>query len=182
MPDESASDRDQLALQQWLQEAYGSAYPSRVRTEEARRFRVPGWWFFFGSLEPAPSATFAVALHDGRVLEGQAGLAEFVRDQDLYHRPDAIALEKLAGIAMFFLSRYGAGDAMLIASPRRDGSSWRSEIRKLLHKPRMVPQDGGYLVEFWYAQRMLTRVSMRIRPDNEIECHTQPITDLLPSE
>jgi len=182
MSEEGASDRDQLALQRWLQEAYGSAYPSRVRTLEARRFQVPGWRFVFGSLEPAPSATFAVALHEGQVLEGQAGLAEFARDQDLYHRPHAISLEKLAGIAMFFLSRYGAGDAMLIASPRRDGSSWGSEIRKWLHKPRMVPQDDGYLVEFWYVQRMLTRVSMRIGPDNEIECHTQPITDLLPSE
>ena len=182
MSEEGVSDRDQLALQQWLQEAYGSAYPSRVQTEEARWLHVPGWRFVFGSLQPAPSATFAVALHEGRVLEGQAGLAEFVLDQDLYHRPHAISLEKLAGIAMFFVSRYGAGDAMLIASPRRDGSSWRIEIRRLLHKPRMVAQDDGYLLEFWYAQRMLTRVSMRIRRDNAIECHTQPITDLLPSE
>ena len=109
MSEESALDRDQLALQQWLQEAYGSAYPSRVRTAEARRFQVPGWRFFSGSLEPAPSATFAVAVHDGSVLEDQAGLAGFVRDQDLYHRPDAISLEKLAGIAMFFISRYWAG-------------------------------------------------------------------------
>lgn len=182
MSEESVSDRDQLALRRWLQEAYGPAYPSQVRTIEAHRFRVPGWRFFYGSPEPAPSDPFAVALHQGCVLEGEAGLAEFVRHQDLYHRPHVISLEKLASIAMFFLSYYGAGDAMLIASPRRDGSSWRSEIRKLLHKPRMVSEDGGYRVEFWYAQRMLTRVSIHIGPDNEIECRMQPITDLLPPE
>jgi hypothetical protein len=182
MPDKSTSDRDQLALQQWLQGAYGSAYPSRVQVLEAHWFNVPDWRFCFGSLEPAPSATFAVALHEGRVLQGQDGLAEFVRDQDLYHRPAAIGLEKLAGIAMFFLSRYGAGDAMLIASPAQDGSSWRSEIQRLLHEPRIASRDDGYLVEFWYVQRMLMRVSVRIRPGNEIECHTEQITDLLPPE
>ena len=48
--------------------------------------------------------------------------------------------------------------------------------------PGWFPGRNGYLVEFWYAQRMLTRVSIHIGPDNEIECHTQPITDLLPSE
>ena len=182
MADGSASDRDQLALQQWLQEAYGSAYPSRVQTEEAHWFNLPGWRFCFGSLEPAPSATFAVALHEGRVLQGRAGLAEFVRDQDLYHHPDAIALEKLAGIAMFFITRYGAGDAMLIANLTEDASSWRHEIQAVLHEPRMACQDDGYLVEFWYVQRVLTRVSLRIGPTNEIEYHTQSIADLLPRD
>lgn len=182
MSDEKAVDGEQISLNRWLEETYGSTDPSRVLSFEATDLRVPNWRFFFGSLEPAPRATYAVAIHAGRVLEGEGGLVEFFKEKDIYNHPDSLSIHKLAGIATFFLSHYGEGDVMLITDPVEQGKWWDETFRELLHEPRMKAANDGYVLQFWFLQRTLIRVSIRIQKNNEIAYDMNVISELLPPE
>ncbi len=181
MADESITDEDQICLHRWLEKTYEPTDPSRGLSFEAWQFQVPNWRFFFGSLE-SPDVGYAVAVHERRALTGEAGLAEFVKDKDVYNHPDALPLDKLAGIAMFFLSFYGKGDAMLITDPVKQGEPWAEKLRRLLHEPRLTTGDDGHVLQFWYLQRMLIRITLYIRPNNEISHDEKMIVELLPPE
>jgi len=167
-------------LTHWLKETYGSADPARVRKIEAGQFQESGWRFFFGSLNiPSHGGAYAVAVHDGAVWEGEAGLAEFFRDRDLYHHSDALPVDKLAGIVMFFLSHYGAGDAMLITDPSEQGKPWEKRFRRLLHRPKILLQGEALLLQFWYLQRTLIRVDLQVDQSNAFTYEKKVISELL---
>ncbi len=178
----TSADPDWARLRQWLEEVYGSSDPSRVLAFEQQALRRPGWRFFYGALNvPSHGGSYAVAIHEGRILQGEEGLAGFIRDRDVHGHPSAITAEELAATATFFLSRFGAGDAMLIADAREEGKAWRKRIRQFLHDPRLSAEGEGYRLEFWYLQRMLVRVTLHIRPGNAVECEKATIVDLLES-
>ncbi len=177
------ADPDWGHLRRWLEEAYGSSDPSRVLAFERKALRRPGWRFFYGALNvPSHGGSYAVAIHGGRVLQGETGLAEFVRDHDVHGHPGAIPAEELAATAMFFLSRFGAGDAMLITDPKQERKSFPSRVGKLLHEPRLAAERDDLVLQFWYLQRMLIRVTLHIRPGNALECEEVNAISLLESK
>jgi hypothetical protein len=183
MAEQNVTDRDWSCLYQWLEKTYGSADPSRVLAFERKQLHMPGWRFFYGSLNvPSHGGAYAVAVHNEQVWQGEAGLVQFVKDKDVYGHPDALPVEELAAVAMFFLSHFGRRDAKLITDLAKERKAWDEKFSQLLYEPRMTPEDDGYVLQFWYLQRTLIRVTLHIRPNNEITYDKKVISELLPPE
>jgi len=164
-------------LRHWLAETYGSSEPERVLAFEYEKLRIPGWCFFYGSLNvPSHGGAYAVAVHAGRIWQGEEGLTELVRDLDLYSHPNALSVDTLALAGVFFLSHFGRRDARLIREPSADARSYRPALRRRLQPPRRVAEADGWMIEFWYEQRTLIRVRLHIMRGNVLRSEQQAIS------
>lgn len=174
---QQADDAAWKVLHRWLAETYGSSDPARVLAFEYDKLSVPGWRFFYGSLNvPSHGGAYAVAIHASKIWQGQDGLAELVRDLDLYDHPEALPVDTLALAGMFFLSHFGRRDARLIREPSTDARSYRPALRRRLQPPQRVVEADGWMLEFWYEQRTLIRVRLHITQGSVLRSEQQAIS------
>jgi len=168
------------ALNKWLEANYGTSNLSKFLCFENEQIRTNGWQFYYGSQNDSSNGdSYAVASFANQIYTEEAGLAEFIKQNDLYNRFASIPKKRLCSIVMFFLSLYGQGSVKLITNLRLEESVWGKEFRIHLHAPMIYRDKDKLLLQFWFQQRTLVKISLEITPDNRMEYKREPIFDFM---